>query len=125
MKIKEREIKLPYEKTLWKGLVKELDGRMTLSDKIKSILEVFPNTRDSDIELYARYLKIELPEQFQNLLVISMLKLIKNGVISSFDTVSRCRRKLQEDNELLRGEHYDVRQDFSENVKKDVGGTLF
>ena len=98
---------------------------MTLSDKIKAILETFPNTRDSDIELYARYLKIELPEQFQNLLVISMLKLVKSGAISSFDTVSRCRRKLQEDNELLRGEHYEVRQDFSENVKKDVGGTLF
>lgn len=96
---------------------------MNLTEKIKNILNKYPKTRDSDIELYARYLKIELPEEFSTLLVINMLKLIKVGKIYSFDSISRCRRKLQEENKELRGNFYEEKQELANQIKK--GKELF
>lgn len=96
---------------------------MNLTEKIKNILNKYPKTRDSDIELYARYLKIELPEEFSTLLVINMLKLIKVGKNYSFDSVSRCRRKLQEENKELRGNLYEEKQELANQIKK--GKELF
>jgi len=68
---------------------------MKIMDSVKCILEDFPQTRDSDYDLFEVYynFKHQLSPYTP---MIRIYKLIKDRKIPSLKTLERCRRKVQE-----------------------------
>ena len=102
---------------------------MKITDKIKDktfdILETFAECRDSDERLTAYYWFKEIkakginPEEVK---LLDFLGFYSRRELTSSDTITRCRRKIQEENPSLRGEKYNLRKNkFQKRVKKDLG----
>ena len=49
------------------------------------------------------------------------LRILADGQLTSSDSITRMRRKAQEENPELRGAKYNQRQDRQSLVKKDLG----
>ena len=76
-------------------------GRLNkMQTKVEHILEEYPATRDSDRMLigavYAIYYGVDVRNE-------PFGKVLANDNLPSFETIGRCRRKAQEENEALRG----------------------
>lgn len=84
---------------------------MKLYDRVKQILEIYPLTRDSDKHLIWE--------------VWSRKGFIVNGAISKWDflvatspeSITRARRKVQEDHPELRGKTYQKRKEIADKYK--------
>lgn len=93
---------------------------------VKSIVEEIliknPNTRDSDNLLVATYYFYEEggKEALQNKSAYDFLKNMSSGNLTSFESISRARRKIQEQNHLLRGKHYKERKELSEDIRGNI-----
>jgi hypothetical protein len=93
---------------------------------VKSIVEELlirnPKTRDSDNLLVATYYFYEEggKEALQNKSAYDFLKNMSSGNLTSFESISRARRKIQEQNPLLRGSNYKERKEMSENVRENI-----
>ena len=65
---------------------------------IKNILEKFPETRDDDMKLYRMYciycVEMNDASTFERIFTDKEFRI--NNKVSVFESVSRCRRKLQE-----------------------------
>lgn len=75
-------------------------GRLKrMQDKVEYILEKHPLTRDDDKMLicavYSHFYNVDMREEFGSVML--------NDKLPSFETIRRCRQKVQEENELLRG----------------------
>ena len=93
---------------------------------VKSIVEELltknPNTRDSDNLLVATYYFYEEggKEALQNKSAYDFLKKMSSGNLTSFESISRARRKIQEHNPSLRGKNNKERQEMSEEVRENI-----
>lgn len=71
-----------------------------MQDKVEYLLEKYPRTRDSDKLLigavYAHFYGVEVGNT-------SFKEVLLNDKLPSFETIGRCRRKIQEQREDLRG----------------------
>ena len=76
------------------------------------MLETYPHLRDNDNKLIANVWFAETNKKE----VIYFLKDLADGKLSSSESITRCRRKIQEQNPYLRGNRYRYRQ----NLKKEV-----
>ena len=80
--------------------------------KVVSLLNKYPKTRDSDDYLVAMYWYKELGTS--NLILklngLRLLEHISKSKLTNHDTITRCRRKLQEVNVNLRGDSYSKRK---------------
>ena len=89
-----------------------------LIDEIETFLKKFKALRDSDERLMAniwgKYIGID---KIVALNASDLLKLLSKGMLPSYESISRCRRKLQEEFPELRGKKWKTRH---ENIKKDV-----
>lgn len=74
-----------------------------VTKEIKILLVTRPCTRNSDLVLYDAYLDSK-GYNTMNLPVATLFALISNGVLPSFETVGRCRRKVVECNPELAGD---------------------
>lgn len=88
-----------------------------VKQRVKSILEVNKDTRDCDRLLISiiwsedsRY--IEDKKDFLDMLI--------NGELTSPETIRRCRQRLQEENETLRGYKYKLRKQLGEEVRATI-----
>lgn len=70
----------------------------TLKEEIRFLLEKHPETRDSDEKLYAGYLQ---RHGIRTVSVIEFLIHFNDYDVSDFESVTRCRRKLVEENPEL------------------------
>lgn len=74
----------------------------TIQQKVEEILRQYPGTRSDDRELiqvyYGKYHNIDYYTPFG--------AVIKNKKLPSFESIRRCRQKVQELNEDLRGDKY-------------------
>ena len=68
----------------------------TLTKEVKEALEKYPKTRDDDMFLYGCILKVECPEVL-HMEVRDMLHRHKELKVPSLESVTRCRRKIQEE----------------------------
>lgn len=72
---------------------------MTIQQMVEEILRQYPGTRDDDRELiqtlYGKYYGIDFFTPFGAVL--------KNKKLPSFESIRRCRQRLQEHDESLRG----------------------
>ena len=79
-----------------------------LNETIKDLLEKYPRLRDNDNALIANVWSMEV--NLNDLLADEFLTLFSNGKLSSSESITRARRKVQEDNKNLRGNTYKKRK---------------
>lgn len=92
-----------------------------IKQKVRSILELIPSTRDNDNELIATYWENELGYEIINLSAETFLKIYANSnVLTSAESIRRNRQKIQEQNENLRGNNYVIRQKLGEEIRKSI-----
>jgi len=93
-----------------------------VKSKVEELLKNNPNTRDSDNLLVATYYFYEEggKEALQNKTAYEFLKNMSSGKLTSFESISRARRKIQEQNPYLRGKNYKERQEMSEEVRENI-----
>ena len=89
---------------------------------VEKILQAYPATRDSDMKLISMMYHDDL--LFHNMEGISakeFLRLMYQEQLEHPESIMRSRRKIQEENSDLRGEHYKERQAKTESIQKDLG----
>jgi len=94
-----------------------------MQNRVESLLKRFPAYRDCDTKLVAHIWMEQIGgiERMKEINLHDWMKMwIDNPNIASPETISRARRKIQESNADLRGEHYKLRKD----QEKDVRGGI-
>ena len=98
---------------------------MKAKDKVKNLLTKYPHFRDSDNKLIAAYWFEELKRKGMNpdeMSAMDFLQYFSDSKLTNSETIHRCRRKAQEQNQELRGKKYEVRQDkMQKQWRKDLG----
>ena len=88
-----------------------------VKQRVKSILEVNKDAKDCDRLLISIIWSedssyIEDKKEFLDMLI--------NGELTSPETIRRCRQRLQEENETLRGYKYKLRKQLGEEVRATI-----
>jgi len=86
---------------------------------VKDVLMTYRNTRDCDYDLYKSILWVYGHGQTD---AKTLLNLMKDRKIPSFESVSRARRQLQQHEEHLRGELWEKRQGKLQDQRKEELG---
>lgn len=93
---------------------------LTIHQMVEKILKDYPGTREDDRELiktlYGKYYGIDYYQPWGSV--------IKNKNLPSFESIRRCRQKIQEKDESLRGskKSEDARLDMQEEYLEYVRG---
>jgi hypothetical protein len=80
----------------------------TTKQKVKFLLEKFPQLRDSDYSLIVQIWRSEI--EYQRMTGESVLRAISKGEVTNPEAIRRCRQKLNEMDPSTRGESYKRRQ---------------
>jgi len=89
-----------------------------LKDKITSLLQNYAHLRDDDNKLVANIWHAEIAKKgWQH---SDTLKLYAAGKLTNADSITRCRRKLQEMDATLRGAKYNQRIADQQTVINDL-----
>lgn len=90
--------------------------------RVQELLENNPNTRDSDNLLVATFYFYEMggKESLMNTTAFSFLKKMSAGDLTSFESISRARRKIQEQVPSLRGSNYVERQRSADETRLEI-----
>ena len=93
-----------------------------LKGEIKELLEEYPITRDDDNKLVCNIWWKEAGGHLvvQKLMAHDFLSKIANGSLSSWETITRIRRKLQEELPALRGKKWDSRHNKVNDVVDEL-----
>lgn len=88
-----------------------------LEKDVKIVMENCPGTRNDDMLLYYEYFKYIYADRLDNVIAMPSFEEVfinkdfrVRHKIANFASVERCRRKIQHDNEELRGVNYKERQ---------------
>ena len=93
---------------------------LTIHQMVEKILKEYPGTREDDRELiktlYGKYYGIDYYQPWGSV--------IKNKNLPSFESIRRCRQKIQEKDESLRGskKSEDAKLDMQEEYLEYVRG---
>jgi len=95
---------------------------LKVSIVVKNVLRESPETRDSDELLTLKVWAIQKPElrNDKSLTFINFSRMFLDKTLFSSGSITRCRRKLQEEIHGLRGSNYKERQKHQEVVKSDL-----
>ena len=93
-----------------------------VKNKVTNILTHVPESRDNDMKLLAIVWNEECGGKVStdNMSGFDFLCLLSKGEISNPVSLWRCRQKVQEENESLRGEKWKARQEHSKNVVEEI-----
>lgn len=81
----------------------------TYYDQVKSILTFYPETRDDDMKLYAKFLEMgDLVSKYETF--YDVLNNAKQRKLPSYEGITRSRRRIQELEPALRGTKYAHRK---------------
>jgi len=97
-----------------------------LVDRVTRLLTVKSDLRDNDRRLTCNiwWKSVSNPEL---LMFEDFIALYIKGKVPESDSITRCRRKVQEENEELRGEAWDLRHGLEDAVKeelREIGSTI-
>lgn len=98
----------------------------TIYEIVKQLLEKNPHLRDDDSKLIANVWHKELggAENVAKMNGVQLLTVIAEGqTLTSADSITRARRKAQENNLHLRGEKYLSRMNHEKQVKEFIHKT--
>ena len=97
-------------------------------NRVEEILREYPESRDNDNELLAEYWRQELmvikhekvfdPLTHREIDLVHFI--VQSGILSQPDSITRARRKLQEEVPSLRGEKYHKRHSAIPKVKQEI-----
>ena len=90
--------------------------------KVTQVLERHPQSRDNDMSLLAIVWNDELggKDATDTMSAFELLCLLSRKEISNPVSLWRCRQKVQEENESLRGDKWKARQEHSKNVVEEI-----
>ena len=93
-----------------------------LIDEVETFMIKYKVLRDSDEKLMANiWSKYIVIDSVKFLNATDILTMLGRGDLPSYESISRCRRKLQEENPNLRGEKWLARQGkIQDNIKKEL-----
>ena len=93
-----------------------------LKDRVKLYLMNHPDTRDSNEVLMSTIWQHEVDKFIINAdgIQVNPLTLLKNNKLTSWDSATRAKRKLQEEHPELRGQSYTKRKAKAINVSKNI-----
>lgn len=99
-----------------------LEGLKNNKEKVKKLLTEWAVLRDSDKKLWLSYMVHEkaLKERLGTKAYNELRKIILEKDTPTFETLSRCRRKIQEQDASLRGKNYSDRKSSAEEVRKEI-----
>ena len=91
-----------------------------LATEIQHALQKHPVLRDNDNRLIANiwFKKISSIDELSGK---DLLMWIAKGKLPSFESISRCRRKIQQEDKSLRGELWDKRHQVASDIRKEIG----
>ena len=97
-----------------------------LSDRIVGLLKKKSHLRDNDRRLICNiwWKSVSNPEL---LMFEDFINLYIEGKVPESDSITRCRRKIQEEIEELRGESWDLRHGLEKSIMseiKELGATI-
>lgn len=88
---------------------------------VRKYLADFPHLRDSDDKLVASFWKDEIgADAVMSMTAYQLLKKLSLQELTPAGSITRARRKLQEEDVTLRGETYKVRKKEEEVFKKNI-----
>ena len=99
---------------------------INLLDQVTTLLTKKSHLRDNDKRLVCNIWWKAAPHP-EFLMFEDFIKLYIDGKIPESDSITRCRRKVQEEKEELRGDSWDLRHGLEETVKneiKEIGSTI-
>ena len=93
-----------------------------VKQRVKSILEVNKDAKDCDRTLLALIWTQDVKDLYieNGLDAPDFLRMLASGELTSSETVRRCRQRLQEENESLRGYKYKLRKQLGEEVRATI-----
>ena len=89
-------------------------------DQVKILLTNHSHLRDDDEKLMATMWFKHMGKKLEEMSAFDLLKQLSVSNLPSYESISRCRRKLQEECPELRGEKWEKRHKSQENVKEDL-----
>ena len=95
-------------------------------DKVISLLTTHPSLRDSDDKLTAT-IWYQSTNKVKEMDAMTLLHKFAEGKLPSYESISRCRRKVQEEKPELRGLKWEKRHKNTKKVKneiKEIGAIL-
>ncbi len=99
-------------------MAKSVDELHSVQDIVKALLLERPKLRDSD-ELLACLVYEKLGYSW-NKPFFAIMQAVSEGELPTFESITRCRRKMQEKYPQLRGKKYQVKQENQEVYKEYV-----
>ena len=89
---------------------------------VERLLISSPKLRDNDRQLVANvwFVQINKDQNIKTMSAKDFLHELAKGNVLSSESITRCRRKLQEENVSLRGERWDERHRAQEDVKEEL-----
>ena len=91
-------------------------------DEVHSFLINHPVLRDSDERLMANIWSKAIlpPHTLETISAKGLLEKLSEGKLPSYESISRCRRKLQELYPDLRGDKWYKRQSRAKKIRKEI-----
>lgn len=94
------------------------DNLKLTKDRVKCLLESYPDLRDSDSRLVCNFIYREIGREKTELMsAVDLLNLMANNKITPSSSILRARRSLQAEYASLRGKSYKGRQEDALDVK--------
>ncbi len=92
-----------------------------IKDQVHKLIAVKPELRDNDLRLIAEYYFYHVGrEEIKNLSAIDLLSMMAEGKLPHSESITRVRRKLQEEYPDLRGKTYKARKQEEEKVRQQI-----
>ena len=92
---------------------------INLADKITKLLTIRPHLRDNDRRLTCNIWWDSVPNP-ESITFKDFTDLYIKGKIPESDSITRCRRKVQEEIKELRGKSWDLRHGLQDEIKKEL-----
>lgn len=104
--------------------MKNVNEIKELAEKVKTLLMSYPHLRDSDKKLvstvWAMDIAVELKTKVDSVTALQLLEALAEGKLSNHDSITRARRKVQQDNPDLRGTKYEERKKEAKDTKENI-----
>ena len=94
----------------------------SIQKKVMRLLIEKPTLRDDDIKLVSNiwYEQISRTRDIKKMSAFDLLLAMNERELIDYDSITRARRKIQKEDETLRGENYNKRKSFQKNMIKDI-----
>ena len=93
----------------------------SVMDEVEKMLLMYPSLRDNDERLMANiWYKFIGDNTLTYTSGFNVLSMLSKGKLPSYESVSRCRRKIQQMNPELRGEKWTERQRRAKKIRKEI-----